>query len=102
MSVNTDKLMKALTIQAHMAAWERKTRRFGASPQQTSNFIQALQSDLDTSDDQKSKMKAMLTEIMKEMLVSGTDEIKKDDKPSNEPTILELQEEIKLLQAKVK
>lgn len=102
MSVDTDKLMKALTIQAHMAAWERKTRRFGASPQQTSNFIQALQSDLDSADDQKSKMKAMVADIMKDMLVAPAPSIDDPSTDSKDATIIAQAQEIKQLQAKVK
>ena len=72
--------MKALTIQAHMAAWERKTRRFGASPQQTSNFIQALQSDLDSAEDQKGKMKQLVVEALKDMVGAKNEDSPADSK----------------------
>ena len=68
---DTNKLMKALTIQVHMAAWERKTRKYGASPNQASNFIQQLQMDLESHDDQQNKMKDLVTNVLKQMMTDS-------------------------------
>ena len=96
---DTSKLMKALTIQVHMAAWERKTRKYGASPNQSSNFIQQLQMDLESSDDQQNKMKDLVTSVLNDMLKDSGKEI---PVTTDQETILAQDKEIKRLQASIK
>ena len=95
---DTSKLMKALTIQVHCAAWERKTRKYGASPNQTSNFIQQLQMDLESSDDQQNKMKDLVTSVLNDMLKDSGKEI---PVTTDQETILAQDKEIKRLQAAI-
>lgn len=103
-NINTDKMMLAYTFSAHISAFERKTRRWGASSQQVSNHLETLSNDLQSAQNQSGNaIRGLIKDAVKEALNPPvTEEAKPASKKGLAAQLLDAQSEVKRLKQAIK